>query len=87
MSFTINADPTKWLLEENNPSVKYFTLKDILDKRDDPEVIEAKADIMKNGIVPKILAKPETGGYWGLTENFYIRAKYKGTSWQLNNPR
>ena len=30
----LNSDPTKWLLEEDNPSVRYFTLKDILDKPD-----------------------------------------------------
>lgn len=80
----LNADPTEWLLEEDNPSVKYFTLVDILDKsHGDLKVKEAREDIMKVGVVPKILAKQETGGYWGLPENFYIRAKYKGTSWQL----
>ena len=80
----LNADPTEWLLEEDNPSVRYFTLIDILDKsHEDLKVKEARENIMKIGVVPKILAKQETGGYWGLPENFYIRAKYKGTSWQL----
>lgn len=80
----LNADPTDWLLEEDNPSVRYFTLMDVLERpENDPEVIEARENIMKMGVVPKILAKQESGGYWGLPENFYIRAKYKGTSWQL----
>lgn len=80
----LNADPTEWLLEKDNPSVRYFTLLDILEKpENDPEVIEAKADIMKIDVVPKILVKQEDGGYWGVPEDFYIRAKYKGTSWQL----
>jgi hypothetical protein len=80
----LNADPTEWLLEESNPSVRYFTLLDILDKSmDDFEVKESKEKIMQMGIVPKILAKQKTGGYWGNPENFYLRGKYKGTSWQL----
>lgn len=80
----LNTDPTEWLLEEDNPSVRYFTLLNILERpENDPEVIEAKADIMKIGVVPKILVKQEDGGYWGVPEDFYIRAKYKGTSWQL----
>jgi hypothetical protein len=80
----INADPTEWLLEEDNPSVRYFTLMDILEKpENNPKVVETKSNIMKMGVVPKILAKQETGGYWGIPEDFYIRAKYKGTSWQL----
>lgn len=80
----LNVDPTEWLLEENNPSVRYFTLLDILDKaEDDLEVEESRKNIMKIGPVPKILDKQEPGGYWGPPENFYLRGKYKGTSWQL----
>ena len=79
----LKADPTEWLLEEGNPSVRYLTLIDILDKpTNDPEVIKAKADIMQIGIVPQILAKQEEGGYWDNPEKFY-NAKYKGTVWQL----
>lgn len=80
----LNSDPTEWLLGEDNPSVRYFTLLDILDKSvDDGEVLDAKQKIMEEGVVPKILAKQEPNGYWGFPENFYIRGKYKGTSWQL----
>ena len=31
----LKDDPTGWLLEENNPSVKYYTLQDILEKPED----------------------------------------------------
>lgn len=80
----LQADPTQWLLEENNPSVRYYTLIDILDKpQNDSQVIHARQDIIKTGVVPKILAKQEPDGYWGVPENFYVRGKYKGTSWQL----
>ena len=40
------ADSTGWLLERTNPSVRYWTLTDILDRSDnDPEVQDAKAAI------------------------------------------
>lgn len=80
----MNSDPTDWLLEENNPSVRYFTLIDILKQNEESsEVTEAKEKIMMDGIVPKILNKQKEGGYWETAENFYIKTKYKGTVWQI----
>ena len=80
----MKADPTEWLLEEENPSVRYFTLMDIWGKpQTSPEARQAKKPIMERGVVPKILAKQKEGGYWGKKEDFYVRAKYKGTVWQL----
>ncbi len=80
----MKADPTDWLLETDNPSVRYFTLTDMLERlENDPDVNRAKEQIMETGIVPKILAKQKNEGYWGSPENFYIRSKYKGTVWQL----
>jgi len=79
----LKADPTDWLLEKNNPSVRYFTLRDILEKPEDNlELQEARLEIMKAGLVPVILAKQKKEGYWEIPENFYT-AKYKGTVWQL----
>jgi hypothetical protein len=78
------ADATDWLLEEDNPSIRYFTLVDILDKPlDFDKVIDAQQDIMRVGIVPKILATQKEGGYWEKPEDFYIRTKFKGTVWQM----
>jgi len=80
----LNSDPTDWLLEENNPSVRYFTLIDIMNQNENSnEVKEAKEKIMMDGIVPKILSKQKEGGYWETAENFYIKTKYKGTVWQI----
>jgi len=80
----LKADPIDWLLEKDNPSVRYFTLTDILGKpEDDPVVKKTKKKIMKIGVVPKILDRQEDGGYWGNSGDFYIRSKYKGTVWQL----
>jgi len=80
----LKADPTEWLLERDDPSVRCFTLTDILDSSEcDAEVRKAKGEIMKIGVVPKILSKQENAGNWEAPENFYIRSKYKGTVWQL----
>jgi hypothetical protein len=78
------SDPTDWLLEEENPSVRYLTLVDILDKPfENREVVKTKRDIMKKGVVPKILDKQKGGGYWEKAEDFYIRTKFRGTVWQM----
>jgi hypothetical protein len=80
----LKADPTDWLLEEENPSVRYFTLVDILGEPPDaPEVETTRCAIMKSGVVPRILARQQKGGYWGNPEDFYVRGKYRGTVWQL----
>jgi hypothetical protein len=76
------ADPTEWLLKESNPSIRYLTLKNIFDRRDaDPAVQRAKAEIMRTGIVPRILSKG-IGESWNTPNHFY-RDKYRGTVWQL----
>lgn len=80
---TLNADPTDWLLGDDNPSVRYFTMTDILDSDEkSPEVREARDRIMKTGTVPRILAKQSNEACWEKPDRFYT-AKYKGTVWQL----
>lgn len=72
-----------WLLEKNNPSVRYFTLRDILKlEPKDKVLVEAKKAIMTQGIVPEILSLEHDDGYWTEADKFYT-AKYKGTVWQL----
>ena len=45
----LNADPTDWLLEESNPSVRYFALRWLLDKPEtDPEVVAASEAIAQS---------------------------------------
>lgn len=78
----LRADPTAWLLEDDNPSVRYLTLVDILDKSHaDLEVAEARAAIMTAGVVPAILERQHPEGHWGSPGNPY--AKYGGSVWQL----
>ena len=81
----LHEDPVDWLLEAENPSVRYFTLTELLDKPEgDSEVAAAKAAIMNSIPIMKILSRQEPGGYWGKPDDFYMRgAKYKGTVWNL----
>jgi len=79
----LKADSTDWLLEAENPSIRFFTLSELLGKPlDDPEVVSAKKEIMHTGVVPKILSKQSNEGYWEAPDKYYT-AKYKGTVWQL----
>jgi len=80
----LNADPTDWLLAEDNPSVRYFTLLDVLDRSPkDADVIKARQSIMTSNPITTILGKQEKGGYWGIPQDFYVRAKYRGTVWNI----
>jgi hypothetical protein len=80
----ISDETINWLLEDDNPSVKYYTLVDLLGKTcDDEDVMAAKEQIMKTGAIPKILSKQKLDGYWGIQDDFYVRSKYKGTVWNL----
>jgi hypothetical protein len=49
----------------------------------DPLVIEEKKRIMTVGAVPQILSSQNPGGFWGKSEDFYMRSKYKGTVWNV----
>ena len=79
----LKADPTDWLLQENDPSVRYFTLKNILDKPEaDCEMESAKRSIMATGMVPAILALQQEADYLRTYPGFYTR-KYNGLVWTL----
>ena len=80
----LNADPLDWLLEDNNPSVRYFALKDLLDyPQDHRDIADARLNIMNSGMVPRILAGQKSEGYWEAPKDFYSRTKYRGTVWQI----
>lgn len=79
----LKADPTDWLLEEENPSVRYFALKDILDRpEDDPEVLRARRAIMEVGVVPELLRRQRDPAYLQDYPKFYTK-KYSGLVWSL----
>ncbi|MDD2457641.1 MAG: terpene cyclase/mutase family protein, partial [Eubacteriales bacterium] len=72
-----------WLLEEDNPSVRYFALRNLvgLDPAS-PEIHQARRAILQSSPVSVILDKQNPDGSWDLTEKFYT-SKYQGTVWTL----
>ncbi len=79
----LRGDPIPWLLEADNPSVRAFTLTDILDRpADDPEVIAAREAIMHSRPVQEILAAQYPAGYW-IKPDVGYSPRYRATIWQV----
>jgi hypothetical protein len=79
----LKADPIPWLLEPENPSVRYFTLTDLLGRpKDDPQVLDAKRAIPTSAVVTKIFSRQDPAGFWESPEKPY-QPKYKATYWQI----
>ncbi len=79
----LKESPIDWLLEEANPAVRYFALRDILGKKgDDPQVLAAKRAILESKVVKTILQKQNPKGYWEEPSNPY-HPKYKSSYWQI----
>jgi hypothetical protein len=62
----LNGDPIPWLLEPENPSVRYWTLTDILDRpADDADMQETRAGIAQSPLVQELFASQHPDGHWG----------------------
>lgn len=79
----LEAAPVDWLLGADNPPVRYFTMRDILEyQANDPILAEAKEAIATSRKVERIFSKQEPEGHWGSAALPY-KPKYKSTYWQL----
>jgi len=87
------SDVVDWLLEEDEPHVRYNTLRYVLRcPPDDPDVVEARARMMEAPPVSRILAKQNPDG--GFLQEAVVRKrgyeearvgyapKHKATTWQ-----
>lgn len=73
----------KWLLERSNPSVRYFTLKEIVGKpSNDEEVLSAKKQIPGSPWVKILLRKQKEKSYWLNPKSCYLPF-YGATVWYL----
>jgi hypothetical protein len=62
----LNGDPLPWLLEPGNPSVRYWTLVDLLGRpAGDPEILDARAAIARQPLVKQLFDLQHPEGYWG----------------------
>ena len=72
-----------WLLEEDQPTVRFLTLTQLLDRPlDDSEVVAARDMMTRKGWGEQILAKQDPGGWWVGGESLY-QPKYQSTNWML----
>jgi len=79
----VSENLVAWLLEKENPSIRYFTLKDLLGKDETySEVVKARAAIPNSKVAAKILLKQKAEGYWENHDSPY-HPKYKSTYWQV----
>ena len=61
----VSEDVTKWLLEPENPSMKYRTLVELLGKsQNDHEAVECKREIAESVPVKSLLSEMQPDGYW-----------------------
>lgn len=66
----LRQNPLPWLLENENPSIRYWTLVDILDRpKDDPEVLKTRSEIAKLPLVKELFDLQHQDGYWGEDES------------------
>ncbi len=65
----LRGDPVSWLLEPENPSVRYWALADILGRpADDREVQDARSAILRQPLVHELFAGQHPEGHWGEDE-------------------
>jgi hypothetical protein len=62
----LNGDPLPWLLELENPSVRYWTLVDICCRPpNDSDVQAAQQAIQRQPLVEELFARQRPEGHWG----------------------
>ena len=77
------ADTINWLLEKENPSVRYWALRDILEMDENKsEIVDTKRDVMESKPVISILKAQKAEGCWVHMEDMYL-PKYRATTHQL----
>lgn len=80
---TLEKSVVDWLLEEDQPSIRYLALTELLDMpKGDPEAKAERRKIAERGWAKGILQKQAPGGYWIWEKNLYF-PKYTSTNWML----
>ncbi len=77
----LKADPTDWLLEPDEPGVRYLALRDIVEA-DEKEIKAARRKAHCEGPIAQILSEMNSEGYWIKPGNVYAN-KCRGTVWSI----
>jgi hypothetical protein len=79
----LRSDSLQWLLESENPGVRYLALRDVLDiPAEDCELKSARKSAHKAGPIAEVLSKMEKEGYWVKPGPGY-NPKYRSTAWSI----
>ena len=79
----LKGDSLTWLLEEDNPGVRYLALRDLLDRAEPDAELEAAKEVAHyEGPIAAVLAEMHSDGYWEKPGAGYA-PKYRGTVWSL----
>jgi hypothetical protein len=79
----LRSDSLPWLLESENPGVRYLALRDLLDLSPDNKKLKtARKSAHKEGPIATVLSKMDEEGFWQRPGTGY-GPKYKSTVWAL----
>src|ERR1700690_626546 len=79
----LRSDSLPWLLESENPGVRYLALPDLLDlPAEDRELKSARKSAHKDGPIAFVLSNMEKEGYWVKPGPGYHQ-KYRSTVWSI----
>ena len=78
---SLNADPTDWLLEPDDPGARYLALRDIVEASE-KEIIAARRIAHREGPIAIILENMNPEGYWVKPGAGYS-PKCQGTVWSI----
>ena len=79
----LRSDSLPWLLESENPGIRYLAMRDLLDlSPDDKKLRSARRLAHKEGPIAHVLSKMNEEGYWQRAGTGY-GPKYKSTVWAL----
>lgn len=79
----LKGDSVRWLMESDSPSVRYLTLRDVLDTPpEDPRLRAACIEAHTQGKIAVILAGMNKAGLWVKSGSGY-NPKYRSAVWSL----
>lgn len=79
----LNGDPLPWLLEKENPGVRYLALRDLLDATEsDADLSTARKAAHQHGPIATILDAMDGEGFWVEPGPGY-NPKYRSTVWAI----
>ena len=78
-----DAEVVRWLLESDQPAIRYRTFTELLGRpAGDPEVVAARREVVRTGFGAEVLQDRDPQGWWVNGENLYL-PKYLATHWRM----